>query len=44
VLKGHSKQVLTARFSPDGNQLVSASWDKLVKIVGCDDESGKNDV
>jgi WD40 repeat protein len=29
---GHTKQVIACNFSPDGTQLVSASWDKTLKI------------
>lgn len=32
VLKGHSKAVATAVFSPDGNYLITASSDKTAKI------------
>jgi WD40 repeat protein len=29
---GHTTEVLSANFSPDGNQIVSASWDKSLKL------------
>ena len=32
VLKGHTKPIFSVAFSPDGNRLVSGSYDKSVKI------------
>ncbi len=32
LLRGHTKQVLTIRFSPDGRRLASASWDGTVRV------------
>jgi WD40 repeat protein len=29
---GHTDVVLSANFSPDGKQIVSASWDKSLKL------------
>ena len=32
TLKGHTKEVLSVAFSPDGQRIVSGSSDKTVKI------------
>ena len=32
VLEGHSSMVNSAQFSPDGQKIVSASWDKTVRV------------
>ena len=32
TLKGHTDQVFSVAFSPDGKRLVSGSWDKTVKV------------
>ena len=32
ILKGHSAPVSFAEFSPDGNRILTASWDKTAKI------------
>jgi WD40 repeat protein len=32
ALKGHTGQVYSVAFSPDGHRIVSASWDGTVKI------------
>ncbi|MBP7077181.1 MAG: WD40 repeat domain-containing protein [Bacteroidales bacterium] len=35
TFQGHSSYVLTACFSPDGKQIVTASWDNTVKLWDC---------
>jgi WD40 repeat protein len=32
TLTGHSGEVTSVAFSPDGTRVVSGSWDQLVKI------------
>ncbi len=32
LLKGHSAAVFSARFSPDGNRVVTASWDNTARL------------
>ena len=32
TLTGHDEQVRSVAFSPDGQRIVSGSWDKTVKI------------
>ncbi len=32
VLRGHENRVVSARFSPDGKRLVSASWDQTARV------------
>ena len=31
-MEGHSEWVYSAQFSPDGTNIVSASWDKTVRV------------
>jgi WD40 repeat protein len=31
-LKGHTREVLTVWFSPDGKRIASASYDRMVKV------------
>jgi WD40 repeat protein len=32
TLKGHTRHVRSASFSPDGSRIVTASWDKTAKV------------
>ena len=32
VLRGHEDRVSSAAFSPDGKRIVTASWDKTVRV------------
>jgi WD40 repeat protein/tRNA A-37 threonylcarbamoyl transferase component Bud32 len=32
VLKGHEDRIVSARFSPDGKRVVTASWDKTARL------------
>ena len=32
MLKGHSDDVASAAYSPDGQRIVTASWDKTARI------------
>jgi WD40 repeat protein len=32
TLRGHSSEVTSVAYSPDGKHIVSGSWDKTVKI------------
>ena len=32
TLKGHSSEVTSAQFAPDGQKIVSASYDKTVRV------------
>ena len=32
TLEGHTEQVTSASFSPDGSRIVSSSWDRTVRV------------
>ncbi|MAE19166.1 hypothetical protein CMK12_09610 [Candidatus Poribacteria bacterium] len=32
TLKGHNDEIWSAKWSPDGQRIATASWDKLTKI------------
>ena len=39
TLTGHSREVLSVAYSPDGKHIVSGSWDNTVKVW--DSQTGK---
>ena len=43
TLEGHTRQVTFAAYSPDGQRIVSGSWDGTIEGVGRNDWPGSND-